>query len=172
MSAREKILNRLRTATPGTTEQIKGAPVPANALGDTRATLIETFILRAEQSSATVRRVHTTAELDSLLDNYRANEGADCTVVRADVGIAETGTACVHSHQVSSRSLFLCEHLVVVLSDADIRAYQEDYWVSLNDLPRAVHLITGPSRTADVEQTIQIGAHGPKTITLLLGIYG
>ncbi len=35
-------------------------------------------------------------------------------------------------------------------------------------LPRTVNLITGPSRTADIEQTIQLGAHGPRSLHVLL----
>jgi len=35
-------------------------------------------------------------------------------------------------------------------------------------MPRAVNFITGPSRTADVEQTIQLGAHGPRRLHVIL----
>ena len=37
-----------------------------------------------------------------------------------------------------------------------------------DDLPRATNIVTGPSRTADVEQTIQLGAHGPRRLHVLL----
>ena len=40
----------------------------------------------------------------------------------------------------------------------------EDAW----DLPRAINIVSGPSRTADVEQTIQLGAHGPRRLHVLL----
>jgi len=48
----------------------------------------------------------------------------------------------------------------------------EDAWALLRaercSLPRATNIITGPSRTADVEQTIQLGAHGPRRLHVLL----
>ena len=96
--------------------------------------------------------------------------GDTCTVVRADAAIAETGTVCIHSRQAPSGSLFLCDHLVVLLHETDILRHQEDYWLRrpVDDVASAIHLITGPSRTADVEQTIQVGAHGPKLVTILL----
>jgi len=37
-----------------------------------------------------------------------------------------------------------------------------------SSVPRALNLITGPSRTADIEQTIELGAHGPKRMHVLL----
>jgi L-lactate utilization protein LutC len=36
------------------------------------------------------------------------------------------------------------------------------------ELPRAINIVSGPSRTADVEQTIQLGAHGPRRLHVLL----
>ncbi len=50
----------------------------------------------------------------------------------------------------------------------------EDAWARLREtygygaLPRTVNLITGPSRTADIEQTIQLGAHGPRRLHILV----
>lgn len=94
-------------------------------------------------------------------------------VCRGVIGIAETGTIVSNSHVCGSGMLFLVERLVVVIHKEDIVAYQEDAWEILRDtfngaLPRTINLITGPSRTADVEQTIQLGAHGPKWIDYLI----
>ena len=48
----------------------------------------------------------------------------------------------------------------------------EDGWDAVRrrgpDMPRTVNLITGPSRTGDIEQTIQLGAHGPRRLHILL----
>jgi L-lactate dehydrogenase complex protein LldG len=90
-------------------------------------------------------------------------------VVEAVAGIAETGTVVVTSQDVPSSMLFLCEELAIVLSTTDIHGYQEDIWPQIkHGRYRAVHLISGPSRTADVEQTLQVGAHGPKRVYLML----
>lgn len=94
-------------------------------------------------------------------------------IVRGFAGIAETGTVVSLSHDCPSGLLFLVERLVVVLNRRDIVAYQEDVWHRLRKhcsgtIPRTVNLITGPSRTADVAQQIQIGAHGPKWVDYLI----
>ncbi|MBB3061269.1 LutC/YkgG family protein [Microbulbifer rhizosphaerae] len=99
------------------------------------------------------------------LDQVR--QATDWGLAWGCAGIAETGTVVSVSRDCPSSSLFLVQRLIVVLDRADIVAYQEEVWDRLRQrfsgrIPRTVNLITGPSRTADVEQQIQIGAHGPK----------
>lgn len=100
----------------------------------------------------------------------QANSWALC---RGIMGIAETGTIVSDSHECASGTLFLAERLIIVIHRKDIVAYQEDAWENLHrkyngKLPRSINLITGPSRTADVEQTIQLGAHGPRWVDYLI----
>ncbi|WP_308366251.1 MULTISPECIES: LUD domain-containing protein [unclassified Microbulbifer] len=97
----------------------------------------------------------------------RVPQATDWGLARGCAGIAETGTVVSVSRDCPSSSLFLVQRLVVVLDRVDIVAYQEEVWERLRQrfsgrVPRTINLITGPSRTADVEQQIQIGAHGPK----------
>jgi len=97
----------------------------------------------------------------------RVRQASDWGLARGCAGIAETGTVVSASRDCPSGLLFLVQRLVVVLARADIVNYQEEVWERLRQrfngrMPRTVNLITGPSRTADVEQQIQIGAHGPK----------
>lgn len=92
-------------------------------------------------------------------------------LIRAHSAIAETGTIMSLSRECPSSLLFLVERLVVLIDKQDIVRFQEDAWDRLldgTDLPRTVNLITGPSRTADIEQQIQIGAHGPRRTDYLL----
>lgn len=55
---------------------------------------------------------------------------------------------------------------------AAAQAGMEDAWALLREeqaaMPRAVNFISGPSRTADIEQTVTLGAHGPYRVHLLL----
>ena len=68
--------------------------------------------------------------------------------------------------------LFLAADHLVILDAERIVKYQEDVWSGLRltqpDLPTAVNFITGPSKTADVEQTIEYGAHGPRRVHVFL----
>jgi L-lactate utilization protein LutC len=87
-------------------------------------------------------------------------------------GIAETGSVLLVSGQSTPTLLnFLPDVHVVVVHRNQIFPHLEDAWKRLRDLgeiPRTVNLITGPSKTADVEQTLQIGAHGPCQFHVLI----
>jgi L-lactate utilization protein LutC len=67
---------------------------------------------------------------------------------------------------------FLPDDHVVVLERERILTHIEDVWALLRargeGVPRTINFITGPSRTADVEQTIQLGAHGPRRLHVIL----
>jgi L-lactate dehydrogenase complex protein LldG len=89
--------------------------------------------------------------------------------------IAETGTLMLISGAQTPTTLnFLPEtHIVVVRGDQVVATY-EDGWDRLRTLeavealPRAINFITGPSRTADIEQQIELGAHGPMRLHIVL----
>lgn len=88
---------------------------------------------------------------------------------------AETGTLFLSSGPDNPSTLnFLPEnHFVVVLAN-DIAGSYEECWSKLRltcgngTMPRTVNLISGPSRTADIEQTIVMGAHGPKNLVVFI----
>jgi len=194
VSARDAILDRVRriSASVPAATGAPGEPVVAYALGATPAELVDHFCLQAVKSGATVKRLDDRAALQATLRercetlpgtlveesvlaafpglvSASGDETIPCTIARAAAAIAETGTLCLDSSQIASRRLFLCEQLVVLLDEAAILPHPEAFWRRHTPpLPRAIHLVTGPSRTADVEQTIQIGAHGPRTLTILL----
>ncbi len=97
------------------------------------------------------------------------------SVTGAFAGIAETGTVVMASgpdHPVSLN--LLPDTHVVVLRESDIVGGYEDVWGRLrarygkNLMPRTVNTITGPSRTGDIEQTIELGAHGPRRMHILV----
>lgn len=87
--------------------------------------------------------------------------------------IAETGTLVLLSGAHSPTTLnFLPDVHIAIVRREQIVTHIEDVWrrirSELTDMPRTVNLITGPSRTADIEQTIQLGAHGPRSLHVIL----
>ena len=95
------------------------------------------------------------------------------SVTGAFAAIAETGSLVMLSGPGHPTSLnFLPDDHIVVLRASQVVAHMEDVWALLRardgGMPRTVNIITGPSRTADVEQTIQLGAHGPRRLHVVL----
>jgi L-lactate dehydrogenase complex protein LldG len=95
-------------------------------------------------------------------------------VSHAMSGVAETGTVALASGPANPTSLnFLPDNHIVVLAATDIVSDFETTWQRLRavfgaELPRCVNLVTGPSRTADIEQTLIIGAHGPRRLHVIV----
>jgi L-lactate dehydrogenase complex protein LldG len=87
--------------------------------------------------------------------------------------IAETGTLMLCSGPSTPATVSLLpETHVAIVPVGRIVAYMEDGWdlarVELGELPRAVNFVSGPSRTADIEQTVVLGAHGPYRVHIVL----
>ncbi|MCX8506726.1 MAG: LUD domain-containing protein [Alphaproteobacteria bacterium] len=110
-------------------------------------------------------------------------EGAVVSVQQAFAGIAETGSLMVCSSPDHPTTLnFLGDYCVVILRAADIVPSLEEAWQKWrknraatdnprhNEVrdPRLVNIITGPSRTADIEGKILLGAHGPAELHIFL----
>ena len=111
----------------------------------------------------------TAPELAVSTEPPNGNQSA---VSAADFGIAETGTAVFLSGPNSPSSWhFRPGREFILISKACILPRLEDVIARISAqgiIPATVNLVTGPSRTADIEQTIELGAHGPRDLHLLI----
>lgn len=104
----------------------------------------------------------------------RAARGDDLVgVTGAFAGIAETGTLMLLSGSETPATVSLLpETHIAVLESGRIVATMEQAWdrlrVERGVLPRAVNFVSGPSRTADIEQTVTLGAHGPYRVMIII----
>ncbi len=116
------------------------------------------------------------------VDQGRGEGDTGVGVSRGFAGVAETGTLLLYSRETSPTTLnFLPATHVIVVRAAEVLGAYEEAWDRLRERlgsdgaktwsdnwPRTVNLITGPSRTADIEQTLQLGAHGPMNLHVLV----
>ena len=106
------------------------------------------------------------------IERGKAEAGDMVSVTGAFAGVAETGTLMLVSGPESPTTLnFLPDAHIVVLRAEDMVGCYEDAWDRLRAtgaLPRNVNFITGPSRSGDIEQTLQLGAHGPRWLHIVL----
>lgn len=115
------------------------------------------------------------AKTSLMVEEGRGQGDDGVSVSLAFGGVAETGTLVMLSGPETPTSLnFLpLDHIVVVQAD-NIAGNYEAVWERIREksglgkLPRTVNWITGPSRTADIEQTLLLGAHGPQRLHILI----
>jgi L-lactate dehydrogenase complex protein LldG len=106
-----------------------------------------------------------------------ATDGSDAVSITPTIaGIAETGSIMVTTGPGTPYTLnFLPEsHIAIVHADRIVGGY-EDAWARVRRngetgaaLPRTVTMITGPSRSSDIERTVTVGVHGPKRLHIVL----
>ena len=160
--------------------QFAGAGVARAAAANDVPAAIAAFVARNDLGDALVLAPDAALsalpwhDAPRLIVQRRAPTGDDrVSVTGAVCGVAETGTLLVRSGTGRANALHLLpEAHVVVLGAGDIVGGYEDAWARLGSgaagLPRAATFITGPSRTADIEKTPQIGVHGPRRLHIVL----
>ena len=97
-------------------------------------------------------------------------EDVDLAIINAHFAVAENGSVWVTENIIGERVLpFICQHLAVVIRHENIVASMQDAYdiIADNDYGFGA-FIAGPSKTADIEQSLVLGAHGPKTMTVFI----
>lgn len=114
-----------------------------------------------------------TPRLSVLRSGYSPDDRAAMT--EAIAGIAESGTLLVSSGQSPNALHLLPEaHIVAIDSGVIVGGYEDaletlgENYGDRENWPRAATFITGPSRTADIEKTPQIGVHGPRQLHIVV----
>lgn len=111
------------------------------------------------------------------IDSVRAEEAAlfnevDVGLTWSHAAIAETGSVVLRSSPQSPRTISLVPPVHIVIVDAQhtyatlFELMQQEGWS--NGLPTNVILVSSPSKTADIQQTLAYGAHGPKELVVIL----
>ncbi|MEO6908086.1 MAG: LUD domain-containing protein, partial [Abditibacteriaceae bacterium] len=99
-------------------------------------------------------------------------ENSDVGITECDALIAQTGTVLVTTQSAGGRALSVLPPHHVVLARRDqllpdlTAAYTLLHQRYVDNFPTTISLITGPSRTGDIERILVLGAHGPKRLTI------
>lgn len=99
---------------------------------------------------------------------------ADVAVVNATAAVAQTGSVVVDSDAnngralslLPSRAIFVIDAANIVDAPADVLRSRDRWWP--NGPPSQIVMITGPSRSADIEMTLTVGVHGPGVVHALI----
>ena len=97
-------------------------------------------------------------------------ENVELAVLHGQFGVAENGAVWITDSAMGDRALpFIAAHLALIISKTDIvNTLQEAYQRIGNASHNFGTFIAGPSKTADIEQSLVLGAHGPKSLAVFL----
>lgn len=187
MTGREKILSRIKANQPTPNEMLSVSVVPmsiANPLAKFKEVLISIGGAAIEIESED----DIVANLPSILPGWKdknivglnsndtskdtphAFEDTDIAIVRGSFAVAENGSVWVTDASMIDRALpFICSHLVLVVQRSEIVSTMHDAYEKIGSSNHNFGtFIAGPSKTADIEQSLVLGAHGAKTLTCFL----
>jgi len=141
----------------------------------------ENLPARLVQAPALANGLDWTATPTVEVKTGTADGSEDTSVTPVFAAVAETGTLVLLSDAATPTGLnFLPENHIAVVRRSQVVGPLEDVWSRLRaarveaggavgaGMPRTVNLITGPSRTGDIEQRIQMGAHGPRRLHVIV----
>ena len=149
-------------------ESIGGSAIEVNEI----CTLIEKI---QEQTANGLMVINTIPELGEVHDHlqYLSADilaGIDTAYIRGTVAVAENGAVWLYESQMLNRLLpFICQHLVLVIEKRNIVATMHHAYQLINTAKEGFGVfVAGPSKTADIEQSLVIGAHGARSLELYL----
>lgn len=103
------------------------------------------------------------------LDDPRELDGTDVGVIAGEIGVAENGAVWIPQTVVHKALYFISERLVIVLDRNRIVDTMYDAYRMLDGQDyKFGTFISGPSKTADIEQALVMGAHGAKEVLVIL----
>jgi L-lactate dehydrogenase complex protein LldG len=161
-------------AAAGTIEEVATADVPGAVARFLRANNLPMAIRRGADPRLAAMPWDRERTLEVTIG---ASRGADLAAISHAFGAAaESGTLMLTSGADNPTTLnFLPDTHVVVVAAADVAGDYETLWQRLRErlgpdgaMPRTINLITGPSRSADIAQTLILGAHGPRRLHVLV----
>lgn len=155
-------------------KQVGGRAVTLND-GETLETVIARQYPQAQRTAlATARTINAEAlngrvfQADDVEKPQDLN-GTDLAIVDGTFGVCENGAVWVEQHVRNRAVYFLAEALVLIVRREDlVNNMHEAYRRLGTDVPEYGVFISGPSKTADIEQALVLGAHGARDVTVVL----
>lgn len=149
--------------------QAVGANVVEAATGDSLDDIIRKAYPDAKVVASNLPEVKmATLNPDTVADAQALN-GTDVGVVRGQIGVAENGCVWIPQSMKQKAVCFICEYLVIVLPKSGIVNNMHEAYARI-EMPATGlgTFISGPSKTADIEQALVMGAQAARGVTVVI----
>ena len=134
-------------------------------------TILHNEVKAADRLVTTIAELADTAIfIDAIKEKAHSLENVELAIIPAHFGVAENGAVWVTEDLIKYRVLpFIAQQLAVVINKADIVANMHLAYDKIAGTSYDFGVfIAGPSKTADIEQSLVLGAHGPKGMMAFL----
>ncbi len=132
--------------------------------------LKERLIADKASGNFVINAIANLGELDSQVASFTASEleKVERAYIKGTIGVAENGAIWIYESQMINRLLpFICQHLILVIDKKNIVPTMHQAYDSIEVAKEGFGaFIAGPSKTADIEQSLVIGAHGARSATI------
>ena len=119
-----------------------------------------------------VNRIAALGDIDNSLDQLTATDLAplDTAYLEGTIAVAENGAIWLYESQMGNRLLpFICQHLVIVIQKKNIVPTMHHAYQQIETAKEGFGVfLAGPSKTADIEQSLVIGAHGARSLIVYI----
>ena len=141
------------------------------------------MLVRLEQAEGAVKKIASSYKnIVTTLNQFQEigtipNEDIDphqlkdteLAIIQGDIGIAENGAIWVPEEKSIHRVLsFITQHVLIIVDEQTLVSNMHEGYTKIKSIPGFGVFVAGPSKTADIEQSLVVGAHGPKRMTVIL----
>lgn len=148
---------------------IGGSAFAVESIDEVKALVNETFDT-AKRTVTTLHELSGNFELLSAAADPHAYEDVELAIIRAHFAVAENGAVWLTEEVMGHRIIpYICQHLAVIVYADTIVATLHEAYAKIGEGDYGFGgFIAGPSKTADIEQALVLGAHGPLTMTVFI----
>ena len=148
---------------------IGGKVIKVNGYADV-LTYIKSVTDTSHRVNSTIPELAEVITSGDTLHLPHSLQDTELAIVKAHFGVAENGAVWITEDMINQRVLpFICQHLIVILNEDDIVANMHQAYEKIGGQHYGYGtFIAGPSKTADIEQSLVLGAHGSRSMTIFL----